>query len=174
MKKHFLTGLVILLPVTLTVLVVVFVFNLLTEPFLGISQAFLTRYHLFQHGFFFFSPEQVQLLISKFLILLVLFLATVSLGLAARWVFFHYVIKFWEALVARIPLVNSVYRACNDVIRTIFGSKTSGYSIDRHRGALEPLPFGHDEDPFFRRGAAEDARDLQDCAGGATGGISIM
>ena len=51
MKKYFITGLVILLPVALTLAIVIFLFNFLTQPFVGIVQSIFDYYHLFENGF---------------------------------------------------------------------------------------------------------------------------
>lgn len=127
MKKYFVTGLVILLPVTLTLAVVVFIFNLLTEPFFGLTKAILEHYGLGSSGFLFLNAEQFQNFVSKILILVVLFAFTLLLGAIGRHFFVHYMIRVWENILHRIPLVSSVYKACQDVIKTIFASKTSAF-----------------------------------------------
>lgn len=127
MKKYFITGLVILLPLTLTLAVVGFIFNLLTEPFLGISKAILARYGLLDSGFLFLSASQLQTAFSQVLILAALFLFTLLLGLIARWFFFHYIIRFWESLIHRIPLISTVYKTCQDVIKTIFTANSNAF-----------------------------------------------
>ncbi|MBA3957452.1 MAG: DUF502 domain-containing protein [Parachlamydiaceae bacterium] len=127
MKKYFITGLVILLPLMLTLIVVGFFFNVLTEPFLGLTQAVLHRYGLMEHGFLFLSATQVQALVSQVLILLVLIGFTILLGIVGRWFFVHYVIRSWEYLIHRIPLVNAVYRGCQDVIKTIFTADSNAF-----------------------------------------------
>lgn len=126
-KKYFVTGLAILLPVTLTLVVVAFVFNLLTEPFLGVAQAALGRYGLLDTGFLFLSAEQLQSLLSQVLILITLFFFTVLLGLFARRFFIRYILHAWDYVIHRIPMVSTIYKACQDVIRTIFASKTSAF-----------------------------------------------
>lgn len=127
MKKYFVTGLVILLPLALTLLVVAFIFNFLTDPFLGLTRAILDHYGLLHTGFLFLSASQLQTVVSQILILVTLFLFTVLLGFVARWFFFHYVIGFWEGLIKRIPLVGAVYNASKDVIKTVFASKTNAF-----------------------------------------------
>lgn len=136
MKKHFLTGLVILLPVTLTVLVISFLFNLLTQPFAGIAQALFERYRLFGEGFLFLSATQLQTFIGQLLILALLILGTLLIGWAARLFFVNYFIELWHRLIARIPLVSTIYRACSDVIGTIFTSNTSAFK----QVVLVPFP----------------------------------
>lgn len=120
MKKYFITGLVILLPLTLTLWVVSFVFNLLTQPFLGITNSILNYYNLFN------NPE-LQAVISKILIIIILFLFTVFLGFVARWIFVHYMIHFWEHLIHRIPFVSTIYKASQDIIQTIFSKDASAF-----------------------------------------------
>lgn len=127
MKKYFITGLVILLPVTLTLAVVLFIFNFLTEPFLGLTKAILEHYGLGSSGFLFLNAEQLQNFISKILVLLALFTFTLFLGALGRKFLVHYMIRAWEYCVHRIPLVSSIYKACQDVIKTIFASKSSAF-----------------------------------------------
>lgn len=127
MKKYFVTGLVILLPVMLTLVILIFIFNLLTAPFLELTEAALGRYGIFKDGLFFLSAYQLQHYVSQILILCTLFFFTVFLGLIARWVFFHYLVRVWDYVVHRIPLVSSIYKAFQDVISTMFTSSTTAF-----------------------------------------------
>jgi len=127
MKKYFITGLVILLPLALTIAIVVFIFNLLTGPFLGIVKTVFNHYHLFDEGFFLLNASQIQNLFAKLLILTSLFFIVIGLGFIAHWFLFNTLIKFTEYIVKRIPLVNSIYKTCQEVIKTIFTSKTQSF-----------------------------------------------
>lgn len=127
MKKYFITGLVILLPLALTTAIVVFIFNFLTGPFLGIVKTVFGHYHLFEEGFFLLSATQIQNLVAKLLILISLFFIVISLGFIAHWFLFKTFIKFAEYIVKRIPLVSTIYKTCQDVIKTIFTSKTQSF-----------------------------------------------
>lgn len=120
MKKYFVTGLIILLPVMLTLFVVIFVFNFLTAPFLEFTKTILGHFDLVKN-------ERLLHFLSQFLILISLFLFTVFLGIVARWVFFHYMMRMWEYLLHRIPLVSTIYKTCQDVINTMFTSKTTAF-----------------------------------------------
>lgn len=137
MKKYFITGLVILLPLALTLAIVVFFVNLLTGPFVDFVGALFSHYDLFQADFFFLSSVQIQLLFSRILILVFLFAFTVCLGLFARWVFFHYFIKVWDAFFHRIPFISAIYRTCQDVVKTIFTSETKSFK------QVVVVPFPH-------------------------------
>lgn len=139
MKKYFITGLVILLPLALTLMIVVFMFNFLTEPFAGIVKSVLTHYNLPEHGFLFFSADQVQKLISQFIILLILFFFTAGLGLVARWFFVHYLIRFWDYMLNRIPVVRTIYKTIQDIINTIFTSNAGSFK----KVVMVPYPNEH-------------------------------
>ncbi len=119
MKKYFLTGLVTLLPVAITIWVFTFIVHLLTKPFMGIMIALLK---LLPH----YGPltsEQGIRTISEILILCFLFFFTFFLGLIARRFFFHGLIKFGDKILDRIPLVNKVYNTSKEIIQSLFADK---------------------------------------------------
>jgi len=113
MKKYFITGLVILLPLTLTIFIVTFVVNFLTKPFMGFVVEILSKTkihlhpHLLKYG-------------SQILILIGLFICTVLLGIFARWFIFKALIKTSDKILHKIPLVNKVYKTTQDIVKTIF------------------------------------------------------
>lgn len=127
MKKYFITGLVILLPLALTLAIVIFLINLLTDPFVEVVQSLLDRYGLLDQDFLFLTSEQIQYVFSQVLILISLFFLTVGLGFIARLFFFHYVIKAWDYIIHKIPFIRSVYKTCQDVINTILKSDTKSF-----------------------------------------------
>lgn len=127
LKAYFITGMVILLPLALTLAIVIFLFNLLTEPFAGIVKSILNYYNLFESGFIFLSADQVQKLFSQLIILVLLFFLTVSLGLIARWFFFHYLVRIWETMLAKIPFISSLYKTCQDIIQTLFAGSSNAF-----------------------------------------------
>lgn len=120
MKRYFVTGLIILLPLALTVAVLVFIFNFLTEPFVGIVETVMTRYDLN-------SYMELGRGLSKVLILVSLFFFTVLLGMLTRWFLVHYFMQFGDYLIRKIPFINSVYRTFKDVVSTLFNSDTKSF-----------------------------------------------
>ncbi len=122
MKKYFVTGLVILLPLVITIAVVIFLINFLTKPFMGVVSAILTKLKIINHGFLFLSPEQVLFYGSKLIILILLFLLTVALGMIARWFLINTLFRLGDKILHRIPLVNTVYKTTQDIIKTLFVS----------------------------------------------------
>lgn len=122
-KRHFMAGLALLLPVALTLFITTFIVNLLTKPFQGMLQYFIQEYHLHILG----SPEAV-LVISKIAILIFLFIFTIILGFIAQAYFIHYFFKFSDMIMTRIPLVNKIYKAIKDVMSTVFTTGSNSYS----------------------------------------------
>ena len=127
MKKYFVTGLVILLPLVLTVAILAFVVNLLTKPFVGFVEGFLAKFNIINKGFLFLSPEQVIHYGSQILILIAIFFATVLIGMIARWFFLKTLIQYGDRLLHRIPVVNKIYKTTQEIIRTLFASDKKSF-----------------------------------------------
>ncbi len=127
MKKSFITGLVIWLPLALTVMLVIFIVNFMTTPFMGFTQEVLKATGLLENGFFFLSREQLLRYGSQFLILSLLFGFTIFLGFFARWFFFHSLINFGNRILHKIPFVNKIYKTSQDVIQTVFQSQSEAF-----------------------------------------------
>lgn len=127
MKKYFITGLVILLPLTITILILNFVINFLTQPFVGLVSRTLSSLNIFNQGFLFITREQVIHYGSQILILIFLFLATVCLGILTRWLFMNSLIKFGDKILHRIPVVKTVYKTTQDITKTLFVSDKNSF-----------------------------------------------
>ncbi len=127
MKKYFITGLVILLPLVITIAVAIFLVNFLTQPFIGVVSAILTKLNIINHGFLFLSPEEVILYGSKLIILVLLFLVTVGLGMVTRWFLINALFKIGDKILHKIPIVNTVYKTTQDIINTLFVSDKNSF-----------------------------------------------
>ncbi len=122
MKKHFITGLVFLLPVVVTIAVVIFLINFLTQPFIGMVSAALIKLDIINRGFLFLTPEQLLRYGSQFIILILLFLFTVLLGIITRLFLIKALFRIGDQVLHRIPVVNTVYKTTQDIIKTLFVS----------------------------------------------------
>lgn len=136
MKKYFVTGLVLLLPLALTIAIVVFIVNFFTNPFVDLVRGIFDHYGILQKGFLFLSAYQLQLYVGKLLVLLTIFVCTVLLGILTRWVIVHYFIRFGDYIFHRIPIVRTIYKTSQDVIKTIFGTTTRSFK----QVVLVPFP----------------------------------
>lgn len=126
MRKYFLTGLAILLPIILTLLIAKFFLGFLTKPFLGITQQLLTLFSG-ADGVLKNSPGLLKFL-SQFLTLLFLFGFIVFIGLIAKQfiaaVFFTQADRFLHS----IPIANKIYKAAQEVIQSLFSPTKPSFS----------------------------------------------
>lgn len=127
MKKYFVTGLVILLPLTITLLILGFIINLLTKPFVGMVSSFLSHLNIINHGFLFLSPEQLIRYGSQLLILVFLFFVTVGLGMFTRWFLTNALLRLGDRILHRIPIINKVYKTTQDITKTLFVSDKNSF-----------------------------------------------
>jgi uncharacterized membrane protein len=127
MKRHFITGLVILLPLTVTIVVIGFIVNFLTGPFVDLVSTFLHDHHIAEKGFLFLSSEQVIRYASKTVILILLFVVTVLLGIFTRWFLLKTLISLGDRILHKIPVVNTVYKTTQDIIKTLFVSDKNSF-----------------------------------------------
>lgn len=131
MKKYFITGLVILLPLTLTVLIVTFVVNFLTKPFMGFVAKVLSETQIQQ-----LHPQLLKYG-SRIIILIGLFLFTMLLGIFARWFIFKALIKTSDKILHKIPLVNKVYKTTQDIVKTLFITDKNSFK----QVVMAPFPY---------------------------------
>jgi len=112
MKKSFVTGLIILMPIILTILLFVFLIDLFTTPFLDMVEPWLAAHINL-------DPTVISF-IARIIILVLLFVAIFLLGLIARWFFIRPLIKWGNALMERIPVIKSIYKVTKDIISAFF------------------------------------------------------
>ena len=136
MKKYFLTGLILLLPLALTLAIIAFVVNFLTKPFMGVVAHVLSSNQVVTKGFFIFSPDQIIRYTSQIIILACLFLAILTLGMLARWVFIKWIILLGEKILHRLPLVNKVYKTTKDIVTHLFSQGKNTF----RKVVLVPFP----------------------------------
>lgn len=129
MKKSFVTGLVILLPLAVTVAIIIFIVNFLTEPFMGLTRSVLSNFHVT-------SGDAILEYASQLFILLALFFIVVLIGFCARMFFIHALIRVSDYILLRIPFINSLYKVLQEIIRTLFHSSANSFK----QVALVPFP----------------------------------
>lgn len=136
MKKHFITGLVIILPVVITIVVLGFLLRLLTNPFEDIAFSLLNTFGLFDKTIGVISSTQLIRYLSRFLILIVLFGMTLLIGYIGRWFFIHEILKLSDWIFHRIPLVNKIYRTSQETVTTLFATESRTFK----QVVLVPFP----------------------------------
>jgi len=134
MKKNFLTGLAILLPFVVTLWLMLFLLKLTTKPFTGaieyilvqfdlVLPSLLTQYHL------------VIRLVSQVIVALLLTVFILFTGFAAQAMVVKYFIRIGNKILHKIPLINKIYKAVQDVMQTLFNEEKTFSQV-----ALVPFP----------------------------------
>ena len=122
MRKYFITGLLILVPLAITVWVLNLVIGTLDQSLLLVPQRFRP-----QSLFGFDIPG-----LGTILTILIVFLT----GLLTSNLVGNYVVKLWERLLQRIPIVNSLYSSVKQVSDTLFSSSGNAF----RKAVLVPYP----------------------------------
>lgn len=135
MKKYFLTGLVTLLPLAVTLWIVHFVVRILTKPFMGIVTSLVHK--LFTGPYGVILSETAIRTISQIIILAGLFFTIFFLGLIARKYFFSQLLRFGDNLLHKIPLVNKVYKTSKEIVQALFSSTENSFK----QVVMLPFPY---------------------------------
>jgi uncharacterized membrane protein len=120
MRKNFLTGLILLLPAILTLIILGFVVNLLTDPFVNILQGTL-NFNISLHN------NSALLLLIRIFIMIAIFFFTIFVGYITQTFFTYSFIRLVDELFKRIPIINTIYKSIKDVIDTLFSAKGSSF-----------------------------------------------
>jgi uncharacterized membrane protein len=113
MRKYFITGLLILVPLAITLWVLHAIISTMDQSLLLLPPEW--------------RPEKLvgfQILgLGSILTLLIIFVT----GLLAQNFIGNYVVRAWEALLNRIPIVNSIYSSVKQVSDTLFSSSGNAF-----------------------------------------------
>lgn len=136
LKKNFLAGLGLVLPLVFTFFIIRFFIHLLTNPFEGLLYLGLTQLGLSASTLAHMQDEQWLHYLSQLLILLMLFGIMLLIGFIARWVFVHELLTFSDWLFHRIPVMNRLYSAAKKTMHSLFNEESQKFT----QAVLVPFP----------------------------------
>ncbi|MEM8727814.1 MAG: DUF502 domain-containing protein [Chlamydiota bacterium] len=120
MKKTFVAGLVILLPIAVTLLVVFFIVDFLTDPFVGVIEDFITNHGATKlavhHRYFLLFASRVTVLILLLTLVLIL-------GAVGRKLFFSWLIHLTHRIFYKIPIIKTIYKVTLEISHGLFSDK---------------------------------------------------
>ena len=120
MKKYLLTGLIILLPVVLTLMVIIFLFDFFTEPFINIVGPLVDllqdRIHIHFH-------EGLTLFLSRLFSLILLSLFILCLGFITQIFLVKTLMDWGNQILFKIPLIKTVYKVSRDIFAALLSSE---------------------------------------------------
>lgn len=147
-KKYLITGLAILLPLVLTIMVIFFLVDVFTSPFVHlIEEHIFANVHL---------PHGLILFVSRILALILLVVFIFFLGVVARWFIVKNIISGTNTILSRIPLIKTVYKISRDVIAALF-------SVEGKKAFKHPVMFPFPHRPTYSLGfqAGEVAEEIK-------------
>jgi uncharacterized membrane protein len=126
MKKSFTTGLIILLPLALTIWVVWYLFDLFTAPLNKLIEHIIILYDE-QHGLGPLHRDTTVIILGRIAALFLTFFFIVLLGFLGRRFFFNAFMKTFNRLIVRIPIVGTIYRLTKDITKAMFSSDQKAF-----------------------------------------------
>ncbi|HRW58151.1 MAG TPA: DUF502 domain-containing protein [Chlamydiales bacterium] len=139
MKRSFITGLIITLPVVFTVLVVLFLLDFLTSPFIDLTTDIIKRFTMLD-DLLVKAPEAITF-ISRIFILMILAGFIFVLGFTARWLFFKTLVNWANAILSKIPVVKTIFKLIKDIIGAVITDKKDRKAFKESR----MVPFPHEK-----------------------------
>ncbi|MCB1213408.1 MAG: DUF502 domain-containing protein [Chlamydiia bacterium] len=128
MKKNFFSGLIFLLPLIVTLYLSSFLLDFLTAPFMGLIHWAVASIN----GSFAleFSGRSLALilLVSRVIALFFFVLVVMIIGFLTRSYFVRVLIQSGNWIFHRLPFVNKIYRATQDVTHTLLHQEESHFS----------------------------------------------
>ncbi|MCH9630801.1 MAG: hypothetical protein S4CHLAM37_08070 [Chlamydiia bacterium] len=135
MKKYFVTGLVILLPIAVTVFILLFLIDLFTAPFFGIVHRVLL--FVGQNVAYLQKHQALLLFTSRLIVLVFLFFIIIILGYLGTKFFSNFLQNTFHKIMMKIPFVKKIYKIVRDITKTFFADK------DKMFEATVVVPFPH-------------------------------
>ncbi len=117
MKKHLLTGLVILLPIALTLMVIIFLFDLFTAPFVAIVDPLVLFLQKITH---IALPKEITLFLSRIFSLIFLCIFILLLGMITQIFLIRTLIQWGNWILFKIPFIKTVYKASKEIFSALF------------------------------------------------------
>jgi uncharacterized membrane protein len=130
MKKSFSTGLIILLPLALTLWLMKYLFDLFTDPLFHLLENLLLTYEQQQ------GHETLIRFLSRIVALVLTFFFIVLLGFFARKLFLETFLKLFGRLTLHIPLIGTLYRLSKDITKAVLSSDNKAFK----ETVLTPFP----------------------------------
>lgn len=127
MKKHIFTGLIILLPIALTLMVIFWLFNLLTNPFSGFVQEMIKGYETL-FGIDVAKHETITFIVSRIIVLILLFVLIFVLGFIGNRFFFRTLLEILDKIFLKIPVVKSIFKVTKEITQGFFSTEKKIFS----------------------------------------------
>jgi uncharacterized membrane protein len=119
MKKYFFTGFITLLPIALTLIIALWLFNLFTEPVSGLTESWILSLEK-SWGLSLELHNTLVGFLSRILAFILLMVVIFLLGFFGRKLFLNLFLNLTDKIFSRIPLVRTIYRLSHDITKAMF------------------------------------------------------
>ncbi len=120
MKKYLITGFLFLMPAVLTLMIVVFLFDLFTDPLVNVVKSVVnTMTYRFDLHF----SQSIVLVLSRLFAFVITLGLILLLGALIRWFFGKNLLHITNRLLDQIPIVRTVYKTSRDLLNAFFATE---------------------------------------------------
>lgn len=135
MKKYFFTGFITLLPLILTCIIVIWLVELVTTPFIGFAQEILLLHP--QTPFFSLTNHEVIVkILSRLFALFFWLLVIFILGFFSRKFLMRSFLHLTDRLFSRLPFIKKIYKISHDLTKVVFSENEKTFK----QTVLVPFP----------------------------------
>lgn len=120
LKKYFMTGLIILLPIALTLMILAFFFHFFTSPFLGVMSTFLEKLN-------WNLPKPFLTFVARLIILAVFIIVIFLLGLLGRLFIFKKLLQIGNKLLLKIPVLRGIYHTLQNITDSLLSTEKKAF-----------------------------------------------
>lgn len=124
LKNLFITGLITVLPIAFTYIIIKFILDLITSPFIELYSFYLEPKII---GFIPQYAYSTMIVVKQISILMIVIMMILAMGLLVKYILSPGINDFFSDLANRVPLLNTVYLTVKQVISSIF--KTDSVSF---------------------------------------------
>jgi uncharacterized membrane protein len=135
MKKYFFTGFITLLPLILTCVIVIWLIDLVTTPFIGLAQDILHHYQKTPY-FSLANHEVIIKILSRLFSLLFWVIVIFILGFFSRKFFMRSFLHLTDRIFSRLPFVKKIYKISHDLTKVVFSENEKTFK----QTVLVPFP----------------------------------
>lgn len=143
LRNYFIAGLLVWLPILITLLVIRFIVDILDRTLSLLPAAY--------------RPDQLLGFHIPGLGVILSVVVVLSTGVLATNFIGHHLVRAWEAVLARIPLVRNIYQAVKQVLTTLFSSGSQSF----RKVLLVKFPHGESWTLAFQTGGNNQHIDEQ-------------
>lgn len=137
MRKYFFTGFITLLPIALTAIIAVWLFDLFTTPLAGLTERLIFASEK-KWGISLENHDIFVIFLSRILAFILLILVIFVLGFLGRKFFINFFLRLTERIFSHIPLVRTIYRLSHEITKAVFSDSKKTFK------ETMLVPFPHD------------------------------